>query len=443
MMKRSFEKITIYAKLPEMRLFWFFLPFLIILLTINVFYLPKIWTFVSLIIFLVLGAVILVNNLRLARSNLEIKIERNELKSIIFNLGDGVIAYDPNFKILIFNRVAEEIFNLKSQEVINQYFSPEKAKETRLKLLSQVIFPSLAPVVVRQSSPGVYPQIIDLSFEEPEIELRVSTDKIIDSKGQLLGFVKLVHDRTREVELLRSKTEFIAVASHQLRTPLTGLHWALESLSKQNLEASARDLVDSSLSAANKLLKTVNDLLDVSKIEEGRFGYQFENVNIVSFIEEMIENTKDFAKQFGVKIYLQKPAEPSIVVSIDSQKLSMVVSNLLDNAIRYNVPNGEVTISIERVKEQPYIKIGIKDTGIGIPSDEIEKLFTKFFRAENIERISSEGSGLGLYIAKNIIRRHGGEIWAESEINRGSVFYFTLPIDPKMIPPKEIVYGEA
>ena len=441
-MKRFFQKLLLYAKLQEMRLFWFFLPLLVIFLAVNIFYLPQLWFFINLGFFLVLGTIILVNNLRLARSNLEVKIERNELMSIISNLMDGIIAYDPNFRILIFNRAAEQIFNLKTQEIIGQYFTPERAREPRLKLLSQVIFPSLAPVVMRRSEAGIYPQIVDLFFDEPKMELRVATDKIIDSSGQLLGFVKIVHDRSREIELIRSKTEFIAVASHQLRTPLTSVHWALESLAKQNLEASQKELANTGLEASIKLLKIVNDLLDVSKIEEGRFGYQFENVNIISFIEGIIEGIKDFAKQFNVKIYFQKSTEPSIVLSIDPQKLSMVISNLIDNAIRYNVPNGEVTVAIERVKNQPYIKISVKDTGIGIPADELNKLFSKFFRAENATKFYPEGSGLGLYIVKNIIKRHGGQIWVESEINRGSTFYFTLPTDPKLIPPKEIVYGE-
>jgi len=441
-MKRFFQKLLLYAKLPEMRLFWFFLAVALIFLAVNVFYLPQLWFFINLGVFLVLGAIILVNNLRLARSNLEIKIERNELMSIISNLTDGIIAYDPNFRILIFNRAAEQIFNLKTQEIIGQYFAPERAQESHLRLLSQVIFPSLAPVVMRRSEAGIYPQAVDLFFDEPKMELRVATDKIIDSSGQLLGFVKIVHDRSREIELLRSKTEFIAVASHQLRTPLTSLHWALESLAKQNLEASEKELVNIGLEASVKLLKIVNDLLDVSKIEEGRFGYQFENVNIISFIEEIIKSMKDFAKQFGIKIYFQKPTEPSIALSVDPQKLSMVVSNLLDNAIRYNVPNGEVTVAVERVKNQSYIKISVKDTGIGIPADELNKLFSKFFRAENATKFYPEGLGLGLYIVKNIIKRHGGQIWVESEINRGSTFYFTLPTDPKLIPPKEIVYGE-
>lgn len=441
-MEHFWKKFLLYAKLPEMRLFWFFLPFLIVLLTINIFYLPKFLIFITLAIFFVLGTIILINNLRLARSNLEVKIERNELKSIIANLRDGVIAYDPNFKILIFNRAAEEIFNLKASEIIGQYLSLEKAREPYLKLLSQAIFPSLAPLVIRRSEPGVYPQIVDLSFDEPKIELRVSTDKITDSNGQLLGFVKLVHDRTREIELMRSKTEFITIASHQLRTPLTGIHWALESLSKQSLPADQKELIDTAFQAAVNLSKTVNDLLDVSKIEDGKFGYQFESVNIIDFIEEIIIGVQDLAKQSGIKLYFQKPDEPSIIISIDSQKMGIVLFNLLDNAIKYNVANGQVTVAVERIKNEPYIQISVKDTGVGVPADQINKLFTKFFRAENVIRFATQGSGLGLYIAKNIVKRHGGEIRAESELNRGSTFYFTLPTDPKLIPVKEMVYSE-
>ena len=121
--------------------------------------------------------------------------------------------------------------------------------------------------------------------------------------------------------------------------------------------------------------------MDVSKIEEGKFGYQFENVNIVDFIEETIVSVQDLAKQFGIKLYFQKSEEPSIVVSIDSQKLGIVLFNLFDNAIRYNVANGQVTATIERVKDEPYVQVSVKDTGISVPADQINKLFAKFFRA--------------------------------------------------------------
>ncbi|MFA5098803.1 MAG: ATP-binding protein [Candidatus Paceibacterota bacterium] len=441
-MKRFFQKIALYSKLPEMRLFWFFLPFLVALFVIDFIYLPQLLVFAVLAILLVLGAVILVNNLRLARSNLEVKIERNELRSIIANLKDGVIAYDPNFKILIFNRAAEEIFGLKANEVLYKYFAPETAREPKFKLLSQAIFPSLAPLVVRRSEPGEYPQIIDISFNESDLSLRVATDKISDLNGQLLGFVKIVRDRTREIKLLKSKTEFIATASHQLRTPATATHWAIEELSKQKMSEEQKPIIETALGAVTKLMKTINDMLDVSKIEEGEFGYQFENVEFISFVEDIIRGMEPLSKQFNVKIYLEKPADQSIALSIDRQKISMVLSNLLDNAVKYNVANGEVIVKIERLKDEPYLEVSVKDTGVGVPEEDVKKLFTKFFRSDNAVKFATEGSGLGLYIAKNIINRHGGKIWAESEINRGSTFHFTLPTDPKLIPSKEIVYGE-
>ncbi|MEK7555575.1 MAG: ATP-binding protein [Patescibacteria group bacterium] len=440
--QRQFKKFFLYAGLPEMKLFWLFLPLVLIILGINFRYLPQSWFLITAVVFFVLATIIFVGNLRLARSNLDIKLERNELTGIVSNLNIGVIAYDPNFRILIFNRAAEGIFSIKGEEIIGKVFDLEKAKGPRFRLLAQIIYPSLAPLVVRRSDAGAYPQISDFSFEEPKAELRVTTNKIIDSADHLLGFVKLVHDRTREIEILRSKSEFITVAAHQLRTPSTAVQWALDSLSKESLAPSQKELVDTGLGAATNLLKTINDLLDVSKIEEGRSGYQFENVNIVSFLEEILGELMLLAKQTGIKLYFQKPAESSIVVSVDQQKLKMVLFNLVDNAIKYNVPNGEVTVGLERVNGQPYIQISVKDTGIGVSPAQINKLFTKFFRAENAVKAVPGGLGLGLYIIRNIVKRHGGEIRAESELNRGTTFYFTIPTDPKLIPPKEIVYGE-
>jgi len=444
-MKDFFQKIPLYLSLPEMRLFWYFLPLVLFIAIIDILYLPSLWALTSIGILLVLGLFIFINNLRLARSNLQIKIEHSELKSVISNLRDGVVAYSPDFKILIFNQAAEQIFNISAESVLGQTISPEWAKEERFKVLARVIFPSLASTVVRRSEAGVYPQIVEMSFEESQenrLALRVITDRIIDSRGQVLGFIKLIRDRTREVELLRSKSEFITVAAHQLRTPLTGIQWAFESLRKEPLSEPLKEIVETGFRAASEVLRNVNDLLDASKIEEGKFGYNFENIDIVSFIEEALVNIKDLARQASVKIYFQKPAEESIMLNVDVQKLGMAISNLLDNAIKYNVQNGEVIVGVERLKDKPFVQVSVKDTGLGMSPQDLEKLFTKFFRAENAVKAAPGGIGLGLYIVRNIIRRHGGDIWAESELNRGTTFYFTLPTDPKLIPAKEIVYSE-
>lgn len=435
-MNKSRENLFSYLKLPEMRPFWFFLPVILIMLLIELRYLSPLFVFISVGLFLVLAAILLANNLKLARLNFQIKLERKQLENIVSNLFDGVIAYDQNFKILLFNRAAEQIFNLRAVEVENQIFTPERAKEAKYFIFCRVLFPSLAPSIVRRSEAGVYPQVVDMLFENPKIELRVTSDRIIDSNGKLLGFTKVILDRTREMEILRAKDEFIEVAAHQLRTPLTSVYWVFESLSKanENLNADQKEMIRMGYMAANNLLKTVNDLLDVAQIEEGRFGYNYEEVDIVNFIENVVTQRMIEAKEYAIKIYLKKPNGDLPQLLIDKKKLTLVLDNLLSNAIKYNVENGEVLVTIEKLNNKPFVQISIRDTGIGISPQDIKKLFSKFFRADSAQKSVANGTGLGLYIAKNIVERHGGEIWAESQLNRGTTFYFTLPTDHQMIP---------
>lgn len=440
-MNRFWKRIILYAKLPEMRLSWILLPVLVVLSGMNLFFLPPPLGLVTLGIFIALMMIIGWSSLRLTKSNLEIKVERNELSSVVINLNDGLIAYDSGFKILIFNRASESIFGIKSQSVAGQTFSPDRSKEPEFRLLTQVIFPSLAPSVVSRSAPGVFPQVSDISFSEPNLNLRVVTDRILDPSGQLLGFMKIVRDRTREVELLKAKTEFISVAAHQLRTPLSAINWSFESILGLDLKDDAREAATTGQNAATKMSKTVNDLLDVSKIEEGRFGYNFENVNLSEFVEGVIAEIQGLYKQATVKIYFKKPEE-EIGVYIDKEKLRIALFNFLDNSIKYNVENGEVVVGINRLPDKPYVEVSIKDTGLGIPAEDINKIFTKFFRAENITDVVTEGTGLGLYISKNIVKRHGGDVRVESELNRGSTFYFTLPTDMSLIPKTEVGAGE-
>ncbi len=396
------------------------------------------WILISIGITVAAAAIIIWLRSRLLHAKLEIKTASGRLQTLTADLSDGIIAYDDHFKVQIFNPAAERIFGISREQVVGQSFGPERARELPFRLLAQTFFPSLAPLVVEVSEPGASPQIVDISFTDPRRELRVSTDRIAGSKGETLGFIKLVRDKTRETEILRSKSEFITIAAHQLRTPLTAIHWALEGLKeREKLEAEDKELVASGLSNSVKLLKIVNDLLDVSKIEEGKFGYDFRQMDIVEFLSSLLTNADALAKKYEVKIYFDRGSETAINIMIDASRLGLAISNLIDNAIKYNVKNGSVTTKIERLPDKPYLQISIKDNGIGVPPAEINKLFSKFFRAENAVKTDTEGSGLGLYITKNIIQRHGGVIWAESTIGRGTTVYFTLPLDPKLIPPQE------
>lgn len=422
----------------EIRVFWLFVPLAALVFIIGFFYLPLFYLVIVGGLLLAIALIVFWSAYRAGRLNRETGIERSELESIVLGLNDALVAYDRNFKILFFNPAAEKIFNLDKDLVVGKEIGPQNVENPAMRLLAQVIFPSLAPTMISRSPVGVFPQAIDLSFTEPTLELRTTTDVIKDGKGNLLGFMKIIHNQTRELELVKSKNEFITIASHQLRTPINQIKWTLDSLGQDKaLSPDSQKILEMATGSADQLLKIVDDLLDIAKMEEGRFGYNFVPTDLSEFIGKILTEVAPQAQHAGVKVYLDRPKELVSTVNIDPQKLSLALDNLLDNAIRYNVQNGEVIIRIEKQKDKPFVEISVRDTGIGIPSDSVNRLFTKFFRAENASKTQAGGSGLGLYIAKNIVQAHGGQIWAESELNRGTTFHFTIPTDPNLVPSRE------
>lgn len=433
------QDLKTIGKLPEMRLFWIYLPFLLIIIVINFIYLPIFLALASSAISFIIAGLVFFIASRIARLNHEITLERNELKNIILGFEDALIAYDQQFHILFFNPAAERLFNVSAQETIGSQLQPKDAENPRFQRLVQVMFPSLAPVMIPRSSAGAHPQILDLSFTDPILELRVSTSPIADDRGKILGFIKIVRDRTREVTLMKSKDEFITVASHQLRTPITEISWALEAISgSKDLIPADREVVMNALTASKELIQINEDLLDTAKIEEGHFGYQIDEMSIMELVNRVLAEVKPLMDQAGIKLYLDKPEAELPKVHADKHKIEMVLNNLLENALRYNVQHGEVTVKVEKEATAPFVKVSVRDTGIGIGPEDTKKMFTKFFRADTAMKAQTKGSGLGLYIAKNIIRAHGGQMGVESEMNRGSNFYFTLPTEKSLIPTREL-----
>ncbi len=434
------KKIQDAVRWPELRMVWFLFALLIAAIVLNFTFLPLPTSLITPGLLIIVGALVFVSVYRAAKSDRQNRIERNELKAILFSLEDSLIVYDKDFRAIFFNPAAENLFKLNAGMVAGHQFLPQDVEKPAWRLLAQVVFPSLAPTVVSRSRAGEYPQIVDLSFTEPVLELRVYTSSISDEKSELVGFMKIIRNRTRELSMIKSKSEFLTVASHQLRTPATELSWALQTLNstEQSLSETGKTIVETALVSSKQLVRIVEDLLNIAKIEEGHFGYKFESNDIVEFINKILVEVVPLARKAGVKIYFDRPKELLPKLMIDSQKLSLALSNILENSIRYNSENGEVIVKVEKVPDQLFLEVSIKDTGIGIAQEDLAKLFAKFFRTENAMKLQTEGSGLGLYIAKNIIQAHGGRIWAESEIGRGSVFHFTLPTDPSLMPQHEV-----
>src|SRR3989344_88870 len=371
------------------------------------------------------------------------KTERNEesqLQLLIETLGDGVILYTPEFRILFLNSAAEKILGLKKEEVVGRVVSPDPNADSKLSHLTQIMFPSLAPVVAQVSDSG-WPQVMEITLEKPRLRLRTSLNRLTDATGNSQIFIKIFRDSTREEEMVESKREFLDVAAHQLRTPLTAIGWAFESLvrelgDKPNLKTIAED----GGGLATRALKIVNDLLDAARIEGGKFGYRFQNMELVSFIRNIVSQATPIAKEAGISLSFVSSNMETLTLTADPERIGMVLSNMIDNALKYNTKNGSATVSVEQMKDAPFVNITVQDTGIGIPEKHTQNLFKKFSRGENAVQVEPNGSGLGLYIAKNIIKNHGGEIEVRSLEGRGTTISFTLPLDPSLIPRKEMAY---
>jgi signal transduction histidine kinase len=229
----------------------------------------------------------------------------------------------------------------------------------------------------------------------------------------------------------KMKSEFVSVASHQLKTPLAEISWEIELLLSKNQEGlneKQKDLIMRVSKSNERMGRLVNDLLDVARIEQGRLALVKEKFNIVEIANKVIDNNKILAQANNVQLIINKNRDIPEIYG-DRRRIGVVFENLISNAIKYIKSKGLVKITFNQVGDK--IIACVKDNGIGIPSNEHNNVFEKFFRSDKVIRYQVAGTGLGLYIAKNIIDQSGGKIWFDSKEEEGSTFCFSLPIDFK------------
>lgn len=238
-----------------------------------------------------------------------------------------------------------------------------------------------------------------------------------------------VETQERERELAKLKSEFISIAAHQLRTPLSTIKWTFRMALDGDIGAitsEQKEFLGRGYESNERMIKLVSDLLDASRIEEGRFGYALQLSQLAPILDAEVQQAQQNALQKHITIRYEKPKTPLPRLRVDSQRISMAFANLLANAVNYTPPGGTIVVRV--FTEEGNVKVAISDTGVGIPKEDMPRLFTKFFRAENVIRMQTEGTGMGLFISKNIARMHGGDITVASEEGKGSAFTMILPI---------------
>jgi len=330
--------------------------------------------------------------------------------SVINNLTDGLLLFGFDKKLVFLNPEAEKFLDIKKEDVLNKSIS-ELAN-----------FPSLKPIV-------------DLVGEEikkiSRSEVFIHKDLILEISTVLVagaGNLMILHDVTRDKLIERTKNEFVTVAAHQLRTPLSAMKWALQTLLEGDLgeiTPGQRDAINKAYQSTGKMISLVGGLLSVAKIEDGRYLYKPVLSDFEEIVQSVVESYKEEIEKSKVILNFQKPQEKLPQILVDIEKIKLVIQNLIDNAVYYTLVGGTITISLTSVGKE--VEFSIKDSGVGIPLDQQSRIFSKFFRADNAVKLQTEGSGLGLFIVKNIVENHGGKIWFESEENKGSTFYFRLP----------------
>ncbi|HOX40652.1 MAG TPA: GAF domain-containing protein [bacterium] len=346
--------------------------------------------------------------------------EKELLNNVIENTNEGIIVVDSEGKIRIWNKYLQRLTGLSCHRVINRLDHTHSKRKDFCGEIAVLIQDAL-----RNRS---------VSYLEKELPISdgvtawfgITASYISDREGNLENIVFVLRNISKEKELLLAKNDLISTATHELRTPLTAIKGYLSMLLSNdagNITPLQHRFLDRAFSSSERLVKLVEDLLSALRIDENRVSVTPKNFDINELIEESIESLKSKAASKRVAFDFDKSKH--VYVYADREKSKHIVDNILDNAIKYTKERGKVSISVKDSGHNVLLKI--EDTGVGIPQDALATIFDRFTRINNPLSIQAGGTGLGLYIAKSLIERQGGKIWAESTINKGSTFYITMP----------------
>lgn len=353
--------------------------------------------------------------IRLTQENLEQESKR--LHSILSYMTDGVLATNRRGQTTMINDMAKKQLGVQKEDVLNksilELLKIEDEYELR-DLITQI--PELT--IDSQDANGEY------------LSLRVRFALVRRESGFISGLVAVLHDTTEQEKEERERRLFVSNVSHELRTPLTSVKSYLEALDEGALyDPVAPDFIKVSLDETNRMMRMVTDLLHLSRIDNATTKLDVELINFTAFITFILNRFDKMRNQDEEKKYELVRDYPitSVWIEIDTDKMTQVIDNILNNAIKYSPDGGKITVSMKTTDDQ--MILSISDQGLGIPKQDLPRIFDRFYRVDRARSRAQGGTGLGLAIAKEIIKQHNGFIWAKSEYGKGSTFTIVLPYD--------------
>ena len=353
--------------------------------------------------------------IRLTQENLEQESKR--LHSILSYMTDGVLATNRRGQIIMINDMAKRQLGVERDDALNQNI---------LELLKIEEEYELRDLITQSPELMIYSQNVNGEY----ISLRVRFALIRRESGFISGLVAVLHDTTEQEKEERERRLFVSNVSHELRTPLTSVKSYLEALDEGALtEPVAPDFIKVSLDETNRMMRMVTDLLHLSRIDNATSHLDVELINFTAFITFILNRFDKMKSQDEEKKYELVRDYPinSVWIEIDTDKMTQVIDNILNNAIKYSPDGGKITVSMKTTDDQ--MILSISDQGLGIPKQDLPKIFDRFYRVDRARSRAQGGTGLGLAIAKEIIKQHKGFIWAKSEYGKGSTFTIVLPYD--------------
>jgi PAS domain S-box-containing protein len=348
--------------------------------------------------------------------------EASKGQAILEGIADGVIVFDERGKALVANPAIGRILDRQIDEMlgrdIEDLMGAEVAEDDRGMLVRL-----LQEKELHRSS---------VKFDWGEKTMSVTFAPVQSTPGQVTGTVAVFRDFTQEAEIARLKSDFVSIVSHELRTPLTSIKGYLDLLlmgTSGQFTKQQRSFLDIARNNAERLHELVGDLLDISRIESGKVELDVQVVSVTEVVNQVASSLQREFQHRGLTLTLDVPSDLPEVFA-DPRRLSQILTNLLANAYKYTQQGG-ATIRVRAVDGR--LQVDVADTGVGVSEEDREKLFTRFFRADDTAVRQQPGTGLGLNITKSLVELHGGKIWVESEPGQGSTFSFTLPLPAGLV----------